>query len=61
MQYFGVHSLDGIYLEQIKKEADSQGKKLSDLCSYDELFHLLLKVSENSKETVSHQLDNILF
>lgn len=57
MRYFGIHSLDSMNIDIIKNKAEEQGKQLTDLCSYDELYNILSTVSENSKETVTFELD----
>ena len=57
MRYFGIHSLDSMNIDMIKSKAEEHGKQLGDLCTYDELYNILLEVSENSKETVTFELD----
>jgi calcium-dependent protein kinase len=60
MRYFGVHSLDSMNTELVKQEAENQGIKESDMCSYDQLFKILIAVYENSSETIKFELDNVL-
>jgi len=60
MQYFGVYSLDNIYIDQIKEQAGAQGKKDSDTFTYEELLEILTKVFDNTKDTIVFIINNSL-
>jgi calcium-dependent protein kinase len=59
MRYFGVHSLDSMNIELVKQEAETQGISEDDMCSYDQLYKILLIVNENSIETIKFELQSI--
>ena len=60
MGYFGIHSLDSLNQETIKKEASKLNIKESDSVAYDDLFKVLVETNDNSKTAVAFELDNIL-
>lgn len=60
MGYFGIHSLDSLSQETLKKEALKHDIKETDPVTYEDLFKILCETNDNSKTAIAFELDNML-
>mmetsp|Transcript_24451 Transcript_24451/g.21710 ORF Transcript_24451/g.21710 Transcript_24451/m.21710 type:complete len:111 (+) Transcript_24451:400-732(+) len=59
MRYFAIDSLNSMNIDVIRDKAKEQGIQEEDKCTYEQLLEIFSEVFENSKETLSHDLDSI--